>query len=163
MDLGMTLLRKWSGDALNKDCLLFFDNFYMSVKLIKDLFALLTPSCGTVKENRKNFRASMKGVKKWVKNVDRGDMQWNRDGWCLAQQWKDNKVVIILTSINTANDHAMAKRNVKVNGRWQKIEVKQPKAIVTYNKYMNGIDRSGQLLAKKNTLKKCLRWWKVLF
>ena len=48
---------------------LFFDNFYTSVKLIKDLFALLTPSCGTVKENRKNFLVSMKGEKKWAKKL----------------------------------------------------------------------------------------------
>lgn len=90
-------------------------------------------------------------------------MRWNRDGCCLAQQLKDNKVVTILTSIDTANDHVMAKRNVKVNDKWQKIEVKQPKAIVTYNKYMNGVDRSDQLLAKNNALRKCLRLWKVLF
>ena len=83
-------------------------------------------------------------------------MQWNGDGCCLAQQWKDNKVVTIPTSIDTANDHVMAKRNAKANDKRQKIDVKQPKAIVTYNKYMNGVDRSDQLLAKNNALQKCL-------
>jgi hypothetical protein len=48
------------------------DNFYTSVKLVKDLFALLTPSCGTGQENRKNFPVSMKGGKKWANKVKRG-------------------------------------------------------------------------------------------
>ena len=41
--------------------------------------------------------------------------------------------------------------------------MRRPKAIDTYNQYMNGVDRSDQILAKNNTLRKCMRWWKTLF
>ena len=39
----------------------------------------------------------------------------------------------------------------------------QPQAFATYNKYMNAADRSDQILATNNVLRKCKRWWKTLF
>ena len=32
-----------------------------------------------------------------------------------------------------------------------------------YNKYMNTVERSNQILATNNVLHKCMRWWKTLF
>ena len=90
-------------------------------------------------------------------------MRWEREGCCLIQQWKDNKPVTVLTTIHSANEFGMVERKVKLNDRWDKVEVRRPKAIDTYNQYMNGVDRSDQILAKNNTLRKCMRWWKTLF
>ena len=92
----------------------------------------------------------MKGKKEWT----------DRQTVCLIQQWKDNKPV---TTIHSANEFGMVERKVKLNDRWDKVEVRRPKAIDTYNQYMNGVDRSDQILAKNNTLRKCMRWWKTLF
>ena len=135
---------KWSTKCLvtpllNKGYHLFFDNFYTSPKLIKDLFEQQTPSCGTVAENRKGFPECMKGKKEWT----------DRQTVCLIQQWKDNKPV---TTIHSANEFGMVERKVKLNDRWDKVEVRRPKAIDTYNQYMNGVNRSDQILAKNNTL-----------
>lgn len=41
--------------------------------------------------------------------------------------------------------------------------VPQPQTISNYNKYMNAVDRSDQILATNNVLRKCMRWWKTLF
>ena len=41
--------------------------------------------------------------------------------------------------------------------------VYQPKRVSNYNKYMNAVDRSDQILATNNVLRKCMRWWKTLF
>lgn len=46
---------------------------------------------------------------------------------------------------------------------WQRVRVKQPKAVHNYNQYMNAVDRSDQILAKNSALRKCMRWWKTLF
>ena len=89
---------------LNKGYHLFFDNFYTSPKLIKDLFEQQTPSCGTVAENRKGFPECMKGKKEWT----------DRQTVCLIQQWKDNKPV---TTIHSANEFGMVERKVKLNDR----------------------------------------------
>ena len=54
-------------------------------------------------------------------------------------------------------------RNEEKDGRWQRVQVKQPIVVHNYNQYINGVDRSDQILATNNTLRKCLRWWKTLF
>lgn len=161
--LGYDTVMRLMTPLLNQGYHLYFDNFYTSVKLVKDLFLAGTPSTGTAAENRKGFPDSMKKGSEWAKKLDRGSMRWERDGVCLAQQWKDNRPVTILSSIENANDFIRVERNEKVDNQWTRREVRQPKAISNYNKYMNGVDRSDQLLSKSNALQKCMRWWKTLF
>lgn len=160
--LGYDVVFRLMQPLLNQGYHLYFDNFYTSVKLIKDLFAVGVPATGTAAENRKGFPDCMKKGKEWAKREQRGNMRWQRDGVCLAQQWKDNKPVTILSSIADANEWVMVERKEKENNRWQTIRVKQPKVIENYNQYMNGVDRSDQLLAKNNAIRKCMRWWKIL-
>ena len=105
----------------------------------------------------------MKGAKAWARRQERGDVRWERNGPCLSLQWKDNRPVTILSSLDNANDFVTVSRKVKVGPTWRSIFVKQPKAIEQYNKYMNGVDLSDQLLSKHNVLRKCVRWWKTLF
>ena len=90
-------------------------------------------------------------------------MRWLREKPYLALQWKDNKVVTMLSIIHKATDFVMAKRKEKVDGKWEGIDVKQPKVIAEYNSYMNGVDKSDQILSSHNILRKCFRWWKTLF
>lgn len=90
-------------------------------------------------------------------------MRWERDGVCLAQQWKDNRPVTILTSIESANEFVMVARKEKVGHALRNINEKQPKAIDEYNHYMNGMDQSDQILAKTSALRKCMQWWKTFF
>ena len=99
----------------------------------------------------------MQGGKEWAKKAKRGDMVWDRAGSCLVQQWKDNKAVTILTTIDSPSEYGFVDRNVKVDGVRGKANVKRQKAIDTYNKYMNGVDRSDQILGKNSTLRKCMR------
>ena len=90
-------------------------------------------------------------------------MRWVRDAPCLALQWIDNKVVSLLTTIDNANDRIQVNRKSKTAGQWSTKVVYQPKAISNYNKYMNAVDRSDQILATNNVLRKCMCWWKTLF
>lgn len=89
-------------------------------------------------------------------------MHWERDAFCLALQWIDNKVVSLLTTIDNANDRVQVNRKSKTAGVWSTKLVYQPKAISNCNKYMNAVDRSDQILATNNALHKCMRWWKTL-
>ncbi|CAB3978916.1 Hypothetical predicted protein [Paramuricea clavata] len=47
--------------------------------------------------------------------------------------------------IDSANDFPMVKRKVKVNNVWDKVDIKCPKAIETYNKYVNAVDCCDQI------------------
>ena len=71
--LGYDVVMRLVTPLLNKGYHLFFDNFYTSPKLIKDLFEQQTPSCGTVAENRKGFPECMKGKKEWTKIRPKGE------------------------------------------------------------------------------------------
>ena len=161
--LGYDVVMKLVGPLVNQGYHLYFDNFYTSVQLVQDLWEVGIPACGTAAENRRGFPVSMKNGKDWAKGKDRGNMRWHREGVCLAVQWKDNRVVTMLSTIDTANKYVMVDRKEKIDNKWQTIQVKQPQAIHSYNQFMNGVDRSDQILAKNNTLRKCMRWWKTLF
>ena len=90
-------------------------------------------------------------------------MRWERDPPRLVQQWVGNKVVSVITTIGNANDRVEVNRKTRTAGRWAEKRVHQPKTIAMYNQYMNAVDRSDQLLTGNNVLRKCMRWWKVLF
>ena len=134
---------------------LFFDNFYSSVVLLKDLFDLGVLATGTIRENRKEFPENLKNGKQWAKNLERGSMRWERKPPCLIMQWVDNKVVSVVTTLDNANDKGTTVRKSKVNDEWRDIVVNLPKAIDNYNKYMNGVDRSDQLIGTNNVNRKC--------
>ena len=48
-------------------------------------------------------------------------------------------------------------------GGWTSKAVPQPGVIANYNKFMNAVDRSDQILGTNNVHRKCVRWWKTLF
>ena len=128
--LGYDVVMKLVTPLMNQGYHLYFDNFYTSVRLVKDLFQGLIPATGTAAENRRGFPESMKKGQEWARRKDRGSIRWERDGVCLAQQWKDNRPVTVLTSTASANDFVMVSRKEKVGNVWRSIDVKQPKAIL---------------------------------
>ena len=148
---------------MNQGYYVFFDNFYTSVSLLVDLYAQNSPACGTVMENCKDFPVSMKNGKQWLKGKPRGEMRWKRESSCHSGQWIDNKVETILSTIDNANEYVTVECKVKVSGKWEKVEVKKPYVVEQYNAYMNGVDKSDQILSKYNLSHNCVRWWKTLF
>ena len=77
----------------------------------------------------------------------------------MAVQWLDNKVVLVLTTIDNANVKTQATRKCKnAQGRRISKDISQPGAISNYNSYMNAVDRSDQILATQNVLRKSVRW-----
>ena len=156
-NLGYGFVMKLAQPSINRGYHIFFDKFYTSVKLVNDLFILNTPSCGTVTENRKGFPNSMKNRKIWAKKMDRGEMRWIRENFCLVLEWINSKVVTMLSTIHKANDYVEVPGKVKVNNERKTITVRKPYLIERYNNFMNGVDKSDQILAKYNFLRKCLR------
>ena len=161
--LGYDVVMRLMQPFLKQGYHLFVDNFYTSVTLFKHLFTQGVAATGTVVETRRDFPAGLKNSKAWAKGKERGAMRWERDPPCLALQWVDNKVVSLLTTIDNANERVQVNRKTKTGGEWNTKVVCQPQAVSNYNKFMNAVDRSDQLLASNNVLRKCMRWWKTLF
>lgn len=135
---------------------LYVDNFYSSLTLMKHLFEKGVPATGITLETRHSFPANLKNSKVWANGKERGTP-------CLVLQWLDNKVVSMITSVVNANDHVQVTRREKTAGVYNLKVVQPPKTFKTYNKYMNAVDRSYQILATFNILRNCLKWWKTMF
>ena len=161
--LGYDVVRELCKPLEGQGYHIFFDNFYTSKTLVQDLFECKLPSSGTTCENRRGFPVTLKDGKQWARKVDRGSMRWQREGNLLALQWKDTKVVTMLTTIDNASEYVNVTRKIKQDGKFVAKEVPQPITISHYNKFMNAVDKSDQYLSKYNLLRKCLRWWKTLF
>lgn len=117
-----------------------------------------------MKLNRTGIPPCMLNVQEWAKYLKRGDMRWVRHAPVLSLQWIDSKPVTILTTLFSANEEIDCQRRMKQDGNFQNVTVPQPLAIHYYNQYMNGVDRSDQMLAcRHNVSQKCYRWWKILF
>ena len=127
--LGYDVVMKRMQHFLHQGYYLFFDNFYTSVSLVKDLFDLGVLATGTVTESRRGFPENLRNGKQWAKKLERGSMRLERDNPCLALQWIDNKVVSVLTTIYNANDKVSVIRKSKVANVWKEIIVQQPEAI----------------------------------
>ena len=77
--LGYDVVMKLITPLLHQGYHLYLDNFYTSVKLIKDLYALDTPACGNnfgknfgkTLEKRRDFPEAMKKGKVWAKRNEK--------------------------------------------------------------------------------------------
>ncbi len=161
--LGYDVVMKLVNPYLGQGYRVFFDNFFTSPKLVQDLFLKETLSSGTCRVDREGFPKSMKQAKVWARKLPRGSMRWVRESNVLILQWVDNRPVSLATSIDSANDSIVVKRRSKKRGVYEELDVDQPYAVHRYNQFMNGVDRSDQMLACHNVIRKCHAWWKVLF
>ena len=94
--LGYDVIMKLMRPLLNQGYHLFFDNFYMSTQLIKDLFVLGTPTCGTVCEKSTGVSrvyAKRKGMgKKGGKRKYEMGARWYFSGNSVERQQACNNV-----------------------------------------------------------------------
>lgn len=78
--------------------------------------------------------------------------------------WKDTKCVTVMSNEHPGHSENKVTRNVKdKDGKNAKKEVPIPAIIYSYNRFMNGVDRSDQLIKNYNVLRKTRKYWKTLF
>ena len=152
--LGYDVVMKQMNPFFNRGYHLFADYFYSSLTLFKDLSAHVFAATGSILETLRDFPVNLKKIAKNGLRRRIGE----RDPPCLVLQWVDNKVVSIISTIDNANVEKNVKRKAKTHGQWSTKNVPQPGAIGNYNKYMNAVDRSDQILGTNSVLKKCKKW-----
>lgn len=93
--------------------------------------------------------------------MSRGEGSYVRDGVCVYAVWKDTKCVSVMSNEHPGHSESKVTRNVKdKDGVNQKKEVPIPAII---NRFMNGVDRSDQLIKNYNILRQTRKYWKTLF
>lgn len=143
---------------------LFIDSFYTTLNLVKDLYKEKVYVIGAMKKNSSAMPPCFKGVDEWEKIAGRGDFRWHREDKFVIVQWKDCKVVTIISPIHQGSKLTTCQRTFQGRTGWKKQCVKQPECIHAYNEGMFGVDKSNQYLSKYSCSLKCkFHWWKVLF
>lgn len=105
------------------------DNFFSSPALFDEL---LSRACGTVRTDRRGFPLSLKSLK--LSSGEYKSVQW---GSLSAVIWQDRRQVSVLSTLTDPDASTTVKRKEKDGTQTTLI---CPFAIVTYNRYMAGVD-----------------------
>ena len=135
--LGSHVVKKLLTPVSNNDQhVVFFDNFFTSYDLLRNLASENIRACGTIRENRTG-RCPLPKNKDWKKKP-RGSYDYRSDGTVLCAKWQDNTVVTAASNYYTVNPIQIAERRVKSE---KNKSVDQPNLIKMYNNGMGGEDK----------------------
>ena len=137
--LGESVVLSLAEPLYGSHCQLFFDNFFTSPGLIHELKKEGIYSCGTVRGNRKGMPQNLK-IDKAMK---RGDIDRRYCDGVHLVKWMDTRAVLLLSTIESAMPTVIKKRRQK--GSRERVDVRCPKIVETYNQGMNGTDLMDQL------------------
>ena len=148
-DLVMDLMRGYFGKGYH----LFMDNYYSSPKLYVDLFDLEVGATGTLRANRKGVPQALKD-----KRVDKGHVSTMKNENLIISKYHDRKIVYLMSTVEESKLVQTGKINPR-NGQ----TVLRPSLVVSYDKYMGGVDRSDQMVSYATFNSRTLKWWKRVF
>ncbi|KAG0410356.1 hypothetical protein HPB47_012529 [Ixodes persulcatus] len=95
--MGTRVVLKLLEPLLGKGYCVTIDNFYTSPELVDALIKNCTDVYGTVRANRKEMPPGFGAPK-----LKKGDAHAYQRGKCVALQWRDKKVVTIMSTVHSA-------------------------------------------------------------
>lgn len=134
--------------------ILYADNFYSSIPLVRRLYKKKIMYCGTLRKNRKGI------PKSFAKKVKKFEVHIEESTPVRILQWVDKRPVYMISSDPSHEGVVIdtGKRNTKGEA------IKKPKSILDYNKAKKGVDLSDQMSTYFSVLRKSLKWYrKVCF
>jgi hypothetical protein len=135
----------------------YMDNFYTGVDVLeKILNDFKIYGCGTVRANRRGLPADLKP----------GTLNLNKHQFRVAQKnelsfaiWKDTKPVMVLSTVHAPEETGTVRR--RVDGA--RADVRVPKCIADYQKYMKGVDLCDQMVGYYMPNHRSKKWWRRIF
>lgn len=139
----------------------YFDNFFTSFALLRDLREAGYRATGTVREGRtkKCPLVSVKDMKK--KNRAEFDYRFDQVNQILFVRWLDNSVCTMGSNYDSIFPLGKVKRWSTVEKK--KVDVGIPHVYQSYNKGMGGVDQADQSISLYRTAIRGKKWWWVLF
>lgn len=155
-DLGARVVKTLVDDLAGKYHRVFFDNYFTSYYLLKDLAEAGIYACGTVNASRKHL-PNLKSDKM----MKRGDTDYSvsNDKLCCLK-WRDKRTVHLLSNFHDPADEVQVNRKEK-DGAITKVNC--PAALQEYNKNMNFVDKFDQLKGQYEVDRKSRKWWHRIF
>lgn len=129
------------------------DRFYSSPELASELEQRGLAFTGTVQVNRRGMPLAVKSTTD--RQLQRGSLRAYRAGKIMVLQWKDKRIITVLTTSGTCNI---------IEVQTHRGQRKQKPAIVQlYNDNMLGVDKMDQLASYYPFLRKSVKWWRKVF
>ena len=151
LGLSGSIVKTFMEPYLDRNHVLFVDNWYTSPKLLQYLFNRSTGGCGTVRRNRKKMPpvAAMK---------ERGTVVFSSANNILATFWMDKREVALLSTIHVPR--MVLSDNIDPRTRER---VMKPECVVDYNINMRLVDKSDAMISSIECTRKTLKWYKRFF
>lgn len=126
----------------DKGYCVYFDRFFSSINHVSELLNRKIFASGTILQNRKYFP---KTLLKADKSFSVGVYDFASSGEISVQKWMDRgkKPVVAVSTIHKGEDITVVKRKNNIGIRE---DIKCPKSIAEYIKYMGAVDHFDQLL-----------------
>lgn len=98
--LGHHVVTTVGAQYLHKHHHFFFDNFFNSVSLQKELLDAQTYACGTIRVNRKDWPKDLVFNQKTKKDkkMKKGETRMRQRGEMVATAWQDKRTVTVLST-----------------------------------------------------------------
>jgi hypothetical protein len=141
----------------SSDHIIFFDNYFSSHLLIKQLRDMGYRATGTIRYNR--VKKCPLSTKLQTKTEKRGyfDFRYDAENLVLLVRWKDNSLVTMITNYDCIQPMAKVKRWSKEQK--EKIDVPQPRLFAAYNNAMGGVDLLDQAVNNYRVTMQGKKWW----
>lgn len=154
--LGERVVLSLTEKEWGKEKIIFFDNYFSSVKLLEKLKNENTLACGTIRANRRGNPTNLRDERK----MKRGDFDYrsSTDGISFYK-WKDTKTVLLASNYHGNELTTVARRDKS----GVQHEVSCPTVVKDYNTYMGGVDHADQLRAAYGLDRRSKKWWHRLF
>uniref|UniRef100_A0A8C6TQ61 PiggyBac transposable element-derived protein domain-containing protein n=1 Tax=Neogobius melanostomus TaxID=47308 RepID=A0A8C6TQ61_9GOBI len=144
------------------NCVVYFDNFFTSLRLITHLKESMgLRSLGTIRKNRL-MGCTLEEDRDLLRR-GRGsfDFRVDNDAKLAVVKWADNKTVTLVSSCASVSPVGQVRRYSKEEKK--KICVPCPKIVSEYNTHMGGVDLADMMIALYRTPAKSHRWYLAIF
>lgn len=158
-DLGSRVVFAVSQTILDKGYHLYFDNFFASPLLARNLVERGTLSISTARTNRKHFP---RNLTREAASLTRGQHVSSQvlDGKVQCFIWKDKKLVAFINTISSPNSVTTVMRK---NSDGSRTDVTCPSSVKLYNANMGGVDLADQKRKLYTCTRKSTKWYMRLF
>ncbi|CAK1601731.1 unnamed protein product [Parnassius mnemosyne] len=139
----------------------YFDNFFTSCDLLRDLKESGYKATGTIRDNRTK-KCPLRPVNIMKKSARAEfDYKFDINNELLLVRWKDNIVCTIGTNFDTIEPIGKVKRWCSQNR--QKGDVSIPRLFLNYNKGMGGVDEMDGSISLYRVSIRGKKWWWAIF
>lgn len=133
----------------------FCDNYFTSPALFNELKRHQLYACGTIRQNRRGLPADLQSTR-----LPRGESRFWQNGQLVLAAWQDKRQVHILSTLSQLGECDSVTRRERDGSQ---VSLSCPTAILTYTKYMGGVDLGDQLRKYYCVRLKCNKNYKYIF